>query len=156
MIRDDFRSEEARKAPAGCARPACGIMAISDVLIAQTSDTAGPFALDRRAAFEFEAQFLKEAYRHAKVFDDNPDVVHSLRAPCSASSVFGPISFQDVDEPSVPTSLSKSLGKISDGRHSSSAFGLLLLAFAEYGRRCARWLGRLASKNALIDVGADV
>jgi PAS domain S-box-containing protein len=33
----------------------------------------------------------------------------------------------------------------------SSAFGLLLLLFAAYGRRCARWLGRLASKNALID-----
>jgi hypothetical protein len=31
-----------------------------DVLIAQTSDTTGPFALDRRAAFEFEAQLLKK------------------------------------------------------------------------------------------------
>jgi hypothetical protein len=33
----------------------------------------------------------------------------------------------------------------------STDFGLLLLAFDEYGWRYANWLDRSASKNALID-----
>lgn len=33
-------------------------------VVAQTSDATGPFALDRRAAFEFGAELAKEVYRH--------------------------------------------------------------------------------------------
>ncbi|WP_245488403.1 hypothetical protein [Rhizobium ruizarguesonis] len=85
------------------------------MLIAQTSDTTCPFALDRRAAFEFEAELLKKLYRHSKVFNDNPDVVHSLEHHAPPPPAFATIFFQDVVEPSIPTSLSKSLGKIPDG-----------------------------------------
>ncbi|MBP2490455.1 hypothetical protein JOH50_006251 [Rhizobium leguminosarum] len=41
-------------------------------VVAQTSDTTGPFALDRRAAFG--AELAQEVRRQPNVFDDDPDV----------------------------------------------------------------------------------
>ena len=47
-----------------------------DALIAQSSDTPGPFSFDRGPPFELEAEVAEEIYRPRKVIDDDPDVVH--------------------------------------------------------------------------------
>jgi hypothetical protein len=47
-----------------------------DVLIAQSSDTPGPFAFDRGLAFELEAELAKEIDRRCEVIDDDPYIVH--------------------------------------------------------------------------------
>ena len=47
-----------------------------DALIAQSSDTSGPFSFDRGPPFELEAEFAKEINRPSEVFDDDPYVVH--------------------------------------------------------------------------------
>src|SRR5688572_30738347 len=49
-----------------------------DALIAQSSDTAGPFSFNRGAAFELEAKFAKEINRRCEVIDDDSYVVHSF------------------------------------------------------------------------------
>src|SRR5262249_14865240 len=49
-----------------------------DMLIAQSSDTSGPFAFDRGTPFQLEAEFLKEINGPSEVFDDDAYVVHPL------------------------------------------------------------------------------
>jgi hypothetical protein len=47
-----------------------------DALIAQSSDTSGPFSLDRGPPFELEAELSKEINRRSEVIDDDSYVVH--------------------------------------------------------------------------------
>ena len=47
-----------------------------DALIAQSSDTPGPFFFDRGPPFELEAELAKEINRCSEVSDDNSYVVH--------------------------------------------------------------------------------
>jgi hypothetical protein len=54
-----------------------------DALIPQSGDTSGPFAFDRPAAFEFEAELAKEINRCRKVIDDDSYVVHPLERHAS-------------------------------------------------------------------------
>src|ERR1051326_2429724 len=49
-----------------------------DALIAESSDTSGPFSFDRGAPFELEAKFAKEINRLSEVIDDDSYVVHSF------------------------------------------------------------------------------
>ena len=72
MISGGFRSEDARQLEAAVSVRRAHLRDFK-VLVAQTSDTTGPFPLDRRGALEFEAQLLEKVYRHSEVFDDDPD-----------------------------------------------------------------------------------
>jgi hypothetical protein len=47
-----------------------------DALIAQSSDTSGPFSFDRGPPFELKAELAKEINRPSEVIDDD-----SLRCP---------------------------------------------------------------------------
>ncbi|ESZ11937.1 hypothetical protein X737_29155 [Mesorhizobium sp. L48C026A00] len=77
MICDDRRREEAGELePAVAVR--CAHHGNLDTLIAQSSDTSGPFSFDRGPPFEFEAEFAKEINRPPEVFDDDSYVVHPL------------------------------------------------------------------------------
>jgi hypothetical protein len=49
-----------------------------DALIAQSSDTPGPFSFDRGPPFELETELAKEFNRPAEVIDDDSYVVHPL------------------------------------------------------------------------------
>ena len=49
-----------------------------DALIAQSSDTSGPFSFDHRPPFELEAELAKEINRRSEVIDDDSYVVHSF------------------------------------------------------------------------------
>jgi hypothetical protein len=48
------------------------------MLIAQPSNTSGPFSFDRGPPFELEAELAKEIDRTSEVFDDDSYVVHPL------------------------------------------------------------------------------
>src|ERR671919_1729389 len=48
-------------------------------LIAQSSDTSGPFSFDRGLPFEIQAELAKEIDRRGEVIDDDSDVVHPLK-----------------------------------------------------------------------------
>src|SRR4029453_9618436 len=77
VICDDRRCEEA-----GELKPAVAVRRAHhgnlDTLIAQSSDTSGPFSFNRGPPFELEAEFAKEINRHSEVFDDDSYVVHPL------------------------------------------------------------------------------
>jgi hypothetical protein len=47
-----------------------------DALIGKSSDTSGPFSVDRGPPFEFEAELPKEIDRPSEVIDDDSYVVH--------------------------------------------------------------------------------
>src|SRR3954466_9294989 len=47
-----------------------------DALIAQSSDTSGPFSFDRGPSFELEAELAKEIDRRPEPLDDDSCVVH--------------------------------------------------------------------------------
>jgi hypothetical protein len=49
-----------------------------DALIAQSSDTSGPFSFDHGPPFELKAEFAKEINRPSEVIDDDSHVVHSF------------------------------------------------------------------------------
>jgi hypothetical protein len=49
-----------------------------DALIAQSSDTSGPFSFDDRPPFELEAELAKEINRPSEVIDNDSYVVHSF------------------------------------------------------------------------------
>lgn len=51
-------------------------MAIN-TLIAQSSDTSGPFSFDHGSSFELEAEFAKEINRRCEVVDDDAYIVQS-------------------------------------------------------------------------------
>src|SRR5215467_6075330 len=78
MIRDDRRCEEA-----GELEPAVAVRRAHhgnlDALIAQSSDTSGPFSFDRGPAFELEAELAKEINRLSEVIDDDSYIVHPLQ-----------------------------------------------------------------------------
>ncbi len=77
MIRDGRRREEA-----GELEPAMAVRRSHhgnlDALIAQSSDTSGPFSFDRGTPFELEAELAKEINRPSEVIDDDSYVVHSF------------------------------------------------------------------------------
>jgi hypothetical protein len=50
-----------------------------DALIAESSDTSGPFSFDRGSPFELEAELAKELNRRCKVIDDDSYVVHPFK-----------------------------------------------------------------------------
>jgi hypothetical protein len=54
-----------------------------DALIAQSSDTSGPFSFDRGPPFELEAELAKEINRLSEVIDDDSYVVHSFERHAS-------------------------------------------------------------------------
>ena len=75
MICDDRRREEAGELkPAVAVR--CAHHGNLDALIAQSSDTSGPFPFDRGPPFELEAEFAKEINRPSEIIDDDSYVVH--------------------------------------------------------------------------------
>jgi hypothetical protein len=49
-----------------------------DALVAESSDTSGPFAFDRGPPFELEAELAKEIDRRGEILDDDSYVVHPL------------------------------------------------------------------------------
>src|ERR687884_144123 len=71
MIRDDRRREEA-----GELEPAVTVRRAHhgnlDALIAQSSDTSGPFSFDRGPPFELEAELAKEINRLSELTDNDP------------------------------------------------------------------------------------
>src|SRR5262245_19203306 len=77
MIRDGRRREKP-----GELEPAVAVRRAHhgnlDALIAQSSDTSGPFSFDRGPPFELEAEFAKKTNRPSEVFDDDSYVVHPL------------------------------------------------------------------------------
>jgi hypothetical protein len=78
VICDDRRGEEAGELePAVAVR--CAHHGDLDTLIAEASDTSGPFSFNRGPPFELEAEFAKEINRPCEVFDDDPYVVHPLQ-----------------------------------------------------------------------------
>jgi hypothetical protein len=75
VICDDRRREEAGELePAVAVR--CAHHGNLDTLIAQSSDTSGPFSFDRGPPFELEAELAKEINRRFEVIDDDSYVVH--------------------------------------------------------------------------------
>jgi hypothetical protein len=50
-----------------------------DALIAQSSDTSGPFSFDRGLPFEIEAELAKEIDRRGEIIDDDSYVVHPFK-----------------------------------------------------------------------------
>ena len=59
-----------------------------DALIAQSSDTSGPFSFDRGPPFELEAELAKEINRLTEVIDDDPYIVHPFERHVSISKGF--------------------------------------------------------------------
>jgi hypothetical protein len=49
----------------------------------QSSDTSGPFSLDRGPPFELEAELAKEFNRLSEVFDDDSYIIHPLERHAS-------------------------------------------------------------------------
>jgi hypothetical protein len=82
MIRDGGRRQEAGKLESAVAvrRAHHGNL---DALIAQSSDTSGPFSFDRGPPFELEAELAKEINRPSEVIDDDSYVVHSFQGHVS-------------------------------------------------------------------------
>src|SRR4051812_17574495 len=77
MIRDDRRREKA-----GELEPAVAVRRAHhrnlDALIAQSSNTSGPFAFNCGPPLELEAQLAKELNRLFEVIDDDSYVVHAF------------------------------------------------------------------------------
>src|SRR5215471_19010358 len=83
MIRDDRRREEP-----GELQPAVAVRRAHhgnlNALIAQPSNTSGPFSFDRGPPFEIEAELAKEFDRGCEVIDDDSYVVHSFKRHISS------------------------------------------------------------------------
>src|SRR3954470_505362 len=75
---DDRRSQEAGELESAVA-VRCAHHGHLDVLIAQSSDTSGPFSFDRGPPFELKAEFAKEVNRPSEVIDDDSYVVHPFK-----------------------------------------------------------------------------
>src|SRR5262249_37657853 len=77
MVRDWRRSEKA-----GELEPAVAVRRAHhgdlDALVAESSDTSGPFTFDRGQPFELEAELAKEINRRLEVIDHDSYVVHPL------------------------------------------------------------------------------
>ena len=48
------------------------------MLVAETGDAAGPFALDHGSTFQFKAEFEKEIDCRVEIFDRDSDIVHTV------------------------------------------------------------------------------
>src|SRR4029077_7018542 len=103
MIRDDRRREKT-----GELQPAVAVRRAHhgnlDALIAQSSDTSGPFSFDRGPPFELEGELAKEINRRCKVIDDDSYVVHPFERHVSnvqsvVQSSNGPVSGRTLDNP---------------------------------------------------------
>src|ERR1700704_5777733 len=90
MIRDGRGREEA-----GELDPAVAIRRAHhgslDALIAQPSDTSGPFSVDGGPPFEVEAELAKEINRPFEVVDDDSYVVHPFERHGSKSTRRRPV-----------------------------------------------------------------
>jgi hypothetical protein len=75
VIRDGGRREEAGELelPVAVRRAHHGNL---DALIAQSSDTSGPFSFDRGPLFELKTELAIEINRPSEVLDDDSYVVH--------------------------------------------------------------------------------
>ncbi len=77
VIRDHRRREEA-----GELEPAVAVWRAHhgnlDALIAQSSDTSGPFSFDRGPPLELETELAKEINRPSEVIDDDSYIVHTF------------------------------------------------------------------------------
>ena len=86
MIRDGRRREKP-----GELEPAVAVRRAHhgnlDALIAQSSDTSGPFSFDHGTPLEIEAELAKESDRRFEVIDDDSYVVHPFE--CHVSTVQG-------------------------------------------------------------------
>jgi hypothetical protein len=82
VIRDRRRREKAGKL-----KPAVAVGRAHhgnlDALIAESSDTSGPFSLNRGPTFEVESELAKEVNRRCEVVDDDADVVHTFNGHAS-------------------------------------------------------------------------
>lgn len=67
-----------------------------DVLIAQSSDTSGPFSFDRGPPFELEAELAKEINRLFEVIDHDSYVVHPFERHVSNLPIYKVSSSIDV------------------------------------------------------------
>jgi hypothetical protein len=90
VIRDHRRLDET-----GQLEPAVAVRGAHhgnlDALIAQSSDTSGPFSLDRGPPFELETELAKEIDRPSEVIDDDSYVVHPLERHVSNLQGCGPV-----------------------------------------------------------------
>ena len=75
MICDDRRREEPGELESAVA-VRCAHHGNLYTLIAQSSDTSGPFSFDRGPPLELETEFAKEINRRYEVIDDDSYVVH--------------------------------------------------------------------------------
>jgi hypothetical protein len=86
MIRDNGRREEAGKL-----EPAVTVWRAHhgnlDALIAESSNTSGPFSFDQSPPFEREPEFEEELDRRFQVIDDDSYVVHPFE--CHVSNLQG-------------------------------------------------------------------
>jgi hypothetical protein len=75
VIRDGRRREEAGELESAVAvrRAHHGNL---DALIAQSSDTSGPFPFDGGPPFELKAELAKEINRPSEILDDDSYIVH--------------------------------------------------------------------------------
>ena len=85
MIRDGRRREEA-----GELEPAVAVRRAHhgnlDALVAQSSDTPGPFSFDRSSPFELEAKLGEKRDSGIERFHHDADVVHPLKRHAAHSS----------------------------------------------------------------------
>src|SRR5262249_47278849 len=91
-----------------------------DALIAQSSDTSGPFSFDRGLPFELEAELAKEINRRCEVIDDDSYVVHPFkrhvfRGQVSLPLVLTDLARQDAAAPDRRAAVSSRLGPYSPG-----------------------------------------
>src|ERR1700753_1976584 len=77
MIGHNRRSEEAGEFDPAVA-VWCAQHGYLDVLMAQSSDTSGPFPFDCGALFELKTKLGKKFNRRSEVLDDDSDIVHPL------------------------------------------------------------------------------
>jgi hypothetical protein len=88
VIRDGRRREKA-----GELEPAVAVGRAHhgnlDALIAQSSDTTGPFSFDRGPPFELKAELAKKINRRRKVIDNDSYVVHSFKRHVSNLQTVG-------------------------------------------------------------------
>src|SRR5580692_7133168 len=78
VICDDRRRKKPRELESAVA-VRCAHHGNLDALIAQSSDTSGPFSFDRGPAFEIEAELAKESNRRVEISDDDSYVVHPFK-----------------------------------------------------------------------------
>jgi hypothetical protein len=132
-----------------------------DALIAQSSDTSGPFSFDHGPPFEIEAELAKESDRRFEVIDDDSYVVHSFKRHVSNLqgghySDNGPwVSVQKPCQRGALTSAQAGFGAaVASGGLPSSPHATLISAAA--GFVGAHRIPRMDSRNNARLTGDDV